>query len=889
MTYHSATTFANPEKMAECLTFTIYCHYPSLLLNFACWKQTMHIVIVESPAKCKTIQKYLGPDYSVLASFGHIRDLPSRDGSVRPDEDFAMDYEIDTDSERHVKAIVSAVKKANSLILATDPDREGEAISWHVLEALKQKNALKKDLRIQRVSFNSITKQAVEEAIAHPRDLDMNLVNAQQARRALDYLVGFKISPVLWRKLPGSRSAGRVQSVALRLICEREQEIEAFRSQEYWDIKADFLSHEKKDFTATLTHLSGEKLEKFALPNEGEAKKVAETLEIKKYKVIKVEKKQSQRNPYAPFTTSTLQQEASRKLGFSATRTMQTAQKLYEGVSLGDEAVGLITYMRTDAVSVVPEAVSAARNLIEKRFGKEYLPEKPRMYQSKIKNAQEAHEAIRPTDPLRTPEQVKKYLADDQFKLYELIWKRLIASQMANVILDQVAADVESTDGYARLRATGSTVRFDGFYKVYHEDKDDEPEDEENKILPPLQENTYAEFVAVHPEQHFTQPPPRYSEASLVKRLEELGIGRPSTYASIISVLQDREYVRLEKKRFFPETRGRVVNAFLSSFFKRYVQYDFTAKLEDELDEIADGHLDWKQALRDFWQDFARNVIEAMNLEFTEVVDKLNEILEPFLFPGDGPIEERRKCPSCDNGQLGIKVGKFGAFLGCSNYPECNYTRQLSDNTSAEDEGTSGKNFQQFETKNLGPDPTTGRDITLRKGPYGFYIQLGEEIGKGKKAVKPKRASLPKNIRPEDVTLEKALSVLSLPRDVGLHPETGKMIKAGIGRFGPYIQHDQKYVSLKGDDDVLTIGINRAVDLIASAGDKKKKSSATPLKILGKHPESGEQVAVYEGRYGPYIKHQKTNATLPKGKNPEDVTLAEALELMEKKIKKTKG
>ena len=833
------------------------------------------VVIVESPAKCKTINKYLGKDFKVLASFGHIRDLPSKDGSVLPDKDFEMLYEISSSSQKHVKEIADAVKKADRLILATDPDREGEAISWHVLEALKQKKALREDLKIERISFDSITKKAVNEALESPREVDMDLVNAQQARRALDYLVGFNLSPVLWRKLPGSKSAGRVQSVALRVICEREDEIEKFISQEYWTIKGDFKTPAGDEFEANLSQVDGKKLDKFAIVDEKSAKEIENTLKDKKYSVKNVEKKESKRRPYAPFTTSTLQQEAARKLGFSATRTMQTAQKLYEGMDIGGETAGLITYMRTDGVTVAQEAINATRDLISQKYGNEYLPEKQNFYKAKAKNAQEAHEAIRPTDPKRTPDKVKSFLNDDQFKLYELIWKRLIASQTKDVILDQVAADIESDDGKYTFRANGSTVKFDGFYRIYREGRDDDEDEKDENKLPPLNEGDDQELKKAESEQHFTQPPPRFTEASLVKKLEEMGIGRPSTYASIISVLQDREYVKLETKRFFPEARGRLVTAFLVGFFPKYVEYDFTAELEEELDQISAGELDWKTALSQFWQGFSSSVDGAMKLEFTEVISTLNELLEPLLFPGEGELEEKRTCPTCGEGKLSLKLSKFGAFVGCSNYPDCNYTRQVSNGEGGE-EGSNGDGPTL-----LGIDENTGMEITLRKGPYGHYVQLGGEVD----GEKPKRASLPKGKKPEDIDLEAAQGLLALPREVGAHPETGKMIKANIGRYGPYIEHDRKFVSLKGDDDVLTIGINRAVDLIAAAGDKK---GAEPLKVLGAHPETGEDIGVYDGRYGPYVKHQRVNASLPKGTGVEEVTLEEAVELIKKQAAKKK-
>lgn len=832
-----------------------------------------HVVIVESPAKSKTIEKYLGKDYKVLASFGHIRDLPSKDGSVRPDEDFAMDYQVAKDSQKQVKAIADAVKGADSLILATDPDREGEAISWHVLEALKNKKALKKDTKVERVAFNSITKDAVVDAINNPRELDMDLVNAQQARRALDYLVGFNLSPVLWRKLPGSKSAGRVQSVALRLICEREEEIERFVPQEYWDLTGHFTNKDGDAFTARLTQLEGEKLDKFALGNEKDATNVKTRLESKSYHVLEIEKKQVNRHPAPPFTTSTLQQEASRKLGFTAKRTMQTAQKLYEGMGEG----GLITYMRTDGISVAPSAIERAREVIGNDYGSIYLPDKARHYKSKQKNAQEAHEAIRPTDVARTPAKVKNILNDDQLKLYSLIWKRMVASQMAPAVFDQVGADIISDDRTAQFRATGQTLKFDGFIKLYREGMDDSEEEKENR-LPKLEKNEDTPLDKLDADQHFTQPPPRYGEASLVKQLEELGIGRPSTYASIISVLQERDYVTLEKKRFVPESRGRLVTSFLKSFFPQYVEYDFTAELEDELDEIAEGKLDWKKALSDFWQPFKGKVDEAMSLEITQVIDELDAQLEPLLFGSDDDVASRRKCPSCDDGRLGLKVGKFGAFIGCSNYPECNLTRQLKDAAGADEDGEKAAIDGPRE---LGKDPESGMEVTLKKGPYGHYVQLGEGVD----GEKPKRSSLPKGMKQGDVTLETALQLLSLPREVGVHPETGKKITANNGRYGPYINHDGVFISLKGDDNVLDIGMNRAVELIATQG---KKKGAEPLKELGEHPDDKKPVAIFDGKYGPYVKHNRTNASLPKKADPDQFTLEEALELLAAKAKAPK-
>ncbi|QDV37298.1 type I DNA topoisomerase [Tautonia plasticadhaerens] len=825
----------------------------------------MNVVIVESPAKCRTINKYLGNEYQVLASFGHIRDLPPKDGSVRPDEDFSMDYEIQPGSTKAVKAIVDAVKEADELILATDPDREGEAISWHVLEALRQKRALRKDLPVRRVVFNSITKDAILEAMAHPRDIDMALVNAQQARRALDYLVGFSLSPVLWRKLPGSKSAGRVQSVALRLICDREDDIERFVSQEYWDVRGAFLKQNeaKSRFLARLTHFEGKKLDKFDIPKQAEADRVVAGLKDKPYRVRSVERKQVRRNPNPPFTTSTVQQEASRKLGFGAKRTMQVAQRLYES--------GRITYMRTDGVDIAPEALRAIREQIDGQFGKEYLPDSPRVYKSKAANAQEAHEAIRPTDLTRLPQAVAKEVDADESRLYDLIWKRTMASQMATAVFDQVVAEIDAEDRSATLRAVGTTMKFDGFLKLYIEGKDDSSdEDDESGALPPLGDGEAVDLADLIPAQHFTEPPPRYTEASLVKRMEELGIGRPSTYASIISILQDRDYVKLDSKRFIPEPRGRVVTAFLTHFFRRYVEYDFTANLENELDLVSDGQVDWKQVLRSFWENFAVNVEKAKGLEITNVISELNEALASLLFPGEGSLEERRKCPSCGAGQLSLKIGKYGAFVGCSNYPECRFTRELTkDKDKGDGTGDGDGSNAPVEPKVLGED-AEGQAISVRKGPYGFYVQLGE----GKK---PKRVSIPKGTDPESVDLERGRGLLALPRTLGKHPETNKVVKAGSGLYGPYVLHSGKYTTLKPEDDVLAIDLDRAVKLIAEA---PKKRGAEPIKELGNHPEDDQPVSVFEGRYGPYVKHGKVNATIPKDRTPDQITLDEAIPLL---------
>lgn len=832
----------------------------------------MHLVIVESPAKSRTINKYLGKDYTVLASFGHIRDLPAKDGSVRPDEDFAMTYTVSDDSKKRVTEIAKAAKGADSIILATDPDREGEAISWHVLEVLREKKALKKDVAVQRVVFNEITKRAVLEGMNNPRELDMDLINAQQARRALDYLVGFTLSPVLWRKLPGSRSAGRVQSVALRLICEREAEIEAFRTQEYWSIHGQFLTPEKKQFDARLTHYDGEKLDKLSIGNEGDATRIADSLKGKSYSVTSLESKQARRNPPPPFITSTLQQEASRKLGFGARKTMQVAQKLYEGIDLGGETIGLITYMRTDGVTVSQEAIAQTRDMIGKRFGAPYVPDRPRAYTSKAKNAQEAHEAIRPTDLTRTPESIASHLDRDQLRLYELIWKRMVASQMASAVLDQVVAEIEPQGMKATFRANGSVIAFDGFYTLYREGRDDDKDEDGDRRLPAMKEKDPLEASEISSEQHFTEPPPRYSEASLVKKLEELGIGRPSTYASIISVLQDRDYVRLDKKRFFPEERGRLVTAFLESFFRRYVEYDFTANLENELDSISAGKLAWKDVLRGFWDAFYSQTQQVSEKKTSEVLDMLGQVLEEHIFPPREDGSDPRACPDCADGRLSLKLGRYGAFLGCSNYPDCRYTRQLDTMKSGDDAGNEGDSNGEY-PRVLGVDPKTSQEISLRKGPYGVYLQRDD----GNK--KPPRISIPKGMDPATITLEMAITLLALPREVGTHPESSKLISAGIGRYGPYLLHDGQYISLETVEDVLTIGINRAVEIIAAKG-KKGRAAAEPLRVLGPHPEDGKDIAVYDGRYGPYVKHGKVNASLPKDAGVDEVTVEQAVELL---------
>jgi DNA topoisomerase-1 len=838
----------------------------------------MEVVVVESPTKASTINKYLGPEYTVVASYGHVRDLLPKDGSVRPDDAFAMDWTITEGSEKNLRAIGKALRDADHLYLATDPDREGEAISWHVLDELGRRNLLN-GINVKRVVFTEVTKRAVLDAIAHPRDLDDNLVDAYKARRALDYLVGFTLSPVLWRKLPGSRSAGRVQSVALRLICEREFEIEVFKAQEYWSIEVGLDTPRGERMIARLASLDGKKLDKFALGDEAAATSAAELIRSGQFHVEAVEPKRTKRNPAPPFTTSTLQQEASRKLGFAARRTMQVAQQLYEGIEVEGERVGLITYMRTDGVQIAAQALDQAREVIGSSYGDRYVPDQARIYKTKAKNAQEAHEAIRPTDLSRAPSSVRSQLRDEQAKLYDLIWKRTLASQMASAEIDQVAVDIADGDGKVGLRATGSTIAFDGFFRVYQEGLDDPNGTADgDRTLPSVKAGEAMAVAEVTPNQHFTEPPPRFSEASLVKRLEELGIGRPSTYASIISVLQDRDYVRLDKKRFIPEDRGRIVTVFLENFFQRYVEYDFTADLEDKLDAISDGRIEWRQVLTDFWRDFHGAVDETKDLRVKHVLDALDETLAPHLFPIGEDGKDPRVCPTCEGGRLNLKLGRYGPFIGCTNYPECRFTRALADGDAS-----------GGEPRELGADPETGLMVTLRRGPYGLYVQLGEPDEEDKKK-KPKRSSLPKDLAPDMVDLETAIGLLALPRDIGAHPETGKPISAGIGRFGPYVKHDGLYKSLPRDENILTIGLNRAVVLIAEA--KQKRRGPAVLRELGAHPDGDKPVQLLDGRYGPYVEHQKIRATLPKDADPDKITLEEALELIAAKAakgKKTKG
>ncbi len=743
-----------------------------------------------------------------------------------------------------------------------------------MVQALKEARQLPTWVKVQRITFDEITKRAVLAAIAAPRDIDMDLVNAQQARRALDYLVGFTLSPVLWRKLPGSRSAGRVQSVALRLICERDAEIEQFIAREYWDITVALDSAKNATLEARLFEYKGEKMEKFSITNETQATAIAADLRGKQFSVAKLEEKQVRRHPAPPFTTSTLQQEAARKLGFSAKKTMQLAQKLYEGVTMDGETAGLITYMRTDGVNVSQEAVSAAREYIGSKIGQDYVPASPRAYKTKAKNAQEAHEAIRPTEVSRTPQTAARFLDNDMARLYELIWKRMVASQMESALFDQLIVDIAAQDKQAVLRATGSVVRFDGFLTLYQEGRDEEDDSEENRKLPALTQGESLATKDVTPAQHFTEPPPRYSEASLVKKLEELGIGRPSTYAAILSVLQDRNYVRLDKKRFVAESLGRIVSAFLVSFFTRYVEYDFTADMETKLDDVSAGEREWKAVLREFWGEFINKIEESKQLSITQVLEAIDTLLESFLFGAEQKGVDPRACPACGKGRLGVRLGRYGAYIGCSAYPDCNYKRQVGEATG----GAEGEAGDGVFPRTLGLDPETGDPVTLRKGPYGMYVQRGE--GKA-----PKRASLLKGMQPDAITLEVAITLLKLPRELGMHPDTGKPIMAGVGRFGPYLQHDGKFTSLPPEEEVLQIGINRAVEVLAQAAEKSKSGKgggAGMLRSLGDHPDGGS-IGVYKGRYGPYIKYGKINATLPKDADPEQFTLEEALSLIDAK------
>jgi len=871
----------------------------------------MPVVVVESPAKAKTINKYLGSDYTVLASYGHVRDLPPKDGSVDPEHGFEMLWEIGSDSRKHVKAIADALKGDDELILATDPDREGEAISWHLQEALTKRKAIKKSTSVKRVVFNAITKSAVTDAMKAPREVDMELVEAYLARRALDYLVGFNLSPVLWRKLPGAKSAGRVQSVCLRLIVEREMEIEAFNPREYWTVKAMLTTPRGQEFEARLTVLGGKKLEKYDIATSEAAELAVQAVVSRDLSVKSVEAKPANRNPSPPFMTSTLQQEASRKFGFGARQTMSTAQRLYEA--------GHITYMRTDGIDMAPEAVMAARDEIKNRYGDSYVPASPRMYKNKAKNAQEAHECIRPTNMSSDADKLAR-LEPDQRKLYDLIWKRTLASQMAAARLERTTVDVSSSDAQIMLRATGQVVMFDGFMKVYEEGRDDARNDENGQRLPQIMEGEatalkhgalaeafekagatpsaqvleeasagtlLANGSAVMPDngavlglQHFTQPPPRYTEATLVKRMEELGIGRPSTYASVVTTIQDREYVRKEQNRLIPEDKGRLVTVFLSNYFRKYVGYEFTANLEEELDEVSAGEADYKDVLTRFWRDFSAAIAETSELRITEVLEKINEVLEPHLFPASAEGGDPRLCPNCGAGRLSMRTARSGgAFIGCSNYPECRYTRPFGPPGAEGDAiGPDGKM--------LGED--AGQPISLRKGRFGPYVQRGEAT---EEAPKPPRSSLPKGWAPEDIDLEKALMLLDLPRQIGPHPDDGEMIEAGLGRYGPFVKHGRTYANLAGIDEVFEVGMNRAVELLAQKAAKNGRGRATaePLVQLGEHPENGGVVNVMDGRYGPYVKWEKVNATLPKDVEPATVTMEMAVQLIAEKAAKKGG
>ncbi|HQY45319.1 MAG TPA: type I DNA topoisomerase [Usitatibacteraceae bacterium] len=812
-----------------------------------------NLLIVESPSKAKTLKKYLGGDFEILASYGHVRDLVPKTGAVDPDDDFRMKYEIIDRNAKHVEAIARAVKDADTVLLATDPDREGEAIAWHLSEILRAKRALK-DKVVKRVVFYEITEGAVKDAVKHPRDISMELVNAQQARRALDYLVGFNLSPLLWKKIRRGLSAGRVQSPALRLIVEREIEIENFRSREYWTIHLDS-EKARTPFTAKLTHFKGEKLDQFSVGDAARNEEITRFLESHAKgvaKVAEIEKKRKLRSPAPPFTTSTLQQEAVRKLGFSTDRAMKVAQSLYEGVSLGKAVTGLITYMRTDSVSLSKEAIAEIRGYITKHFGSDYLPRAPVAYKSTARNAQEAHEAIRPTSVARTPESVAPYLNEDQRKLYEMIWKRALSCQMTPAKFDTVAVDLTAGGAGNVFRATGQTMVFPGFFAVYHEDEDDTVE-EEDKRLPALEKGDTVPILKLHGDQHFTQPPPRYSEASLVKALEQYGIGRPSTYASIISTLVNREYAVLEKKRFQPTDVGRVVNKFLTEHFAHWVDYEFTAKLENELDDISNGKEEWVPVLARFWKDFSAQVGEKESVSRKDVTQ---EVLE-------------EQCPKCSAHKLTIRLGRRGRFIGCSGYPECDYTRNLDG---------SGDSAEGPAKHDIGVDPKTKKAITLLQGPFGWYFQLGDPEGDKK----PKRVSLPKNVAPEAATLEIALKMLALPRDLGAHPETGKKVVANIGRFGPYVNHDGQFKSIPKDENVFDISLERAVALLK---EPKSPGGRGALRVLGKHPEDGQAVALYSGKYGPYVKHGKVNATLPDKDAIDSISLEEALALLAAKAK----
>ena len=837
----------------------------------------MPVVVVESPAKAKTINKYLGSDYTVLASYGHVRDLPPKDGSVDIDNEFEMKWEVASDSKKHLKAIADALKEDNNLILATDPDREGEAISWHLEEALRKRKVIKKDTPVSRVVFNAITKNAVSEAMQNPRAVDMELVEAYLARRALDYLVGFNLSPVLWRKLPGAKSAGRVQSVCLRLIVEREMEIEIFKPREYWSVKSLLKTPRGKEFESSLRILGGKKLDKFDINNEVSADLAVQAVNSRKLTVTSVEAKPANRNPSAPFMTSTLQQEASRKFGFGARQTMSTAQRLYEA--------GHITYMRTDGIDMAPEAVTAARDAIGARYGSNFIPSEPRIYKNKAKNAQEAHECIRPTNMEISAEDLNR-LEPDQRKLYDLIWKRTLASQMASAKMERTTIDISSEDNQIGLRSTGQVIIFDGFLKVYEEGRDDEVVDDNDKLLPQLTVGDSIEKILVNPNQHFTQPPPRYTEATLVKRMEELGIGRPSTYASIVTTIQTREYVRREGNRLIAEDKGRLVIAFLENYFRQYVGYNYTAGLEEELDSVSAGKENYKSVLGRFWRDFSAAINETAELRITEVLEKINDVLEPHLFPTTEKGGDPRLCPNCEIGRLSMRTARSGgAFIGCSNYPECRYTRAFGPPGAEDSSGIPP------EGKNLGEDE--GDQIYAFKGRFGPYVQRGEVSDDNKK---PPRQSIPKDWPPADVDLEKALRLLSLPRQIGPHPEDGIMVWSNIGRYGPYLKHSASTsdrggtnANLADIEEVFTVGMNHAVQLLAEkvASRGGRGVAAKPLKELGEHPDLEGAINIMKGKYGPYVKWEKINATIPSDIEPEDLSIDHALILINEKIAKS--
>ena len=818
----------------------------------------MNLLIVESPAKAKTINKYLGKDYKVLASFGHVRDLPSKAGSVKPEDNFSLIYEIDAKSKKHLAEIASALKGCSKLILATDPDREGEAISWHVLEALRIQKKLPKNIIIERVVFNEITKSALKAAVANPREIDMDLVNAQQARRVLDYLVGFTLSPILWRKLPGSRSAGRVQSVALRLICEREQEIEEFDPKEYWNILANFVTKDNKNLNdAKLFSVNGQKIDKFFITNKTDAQKLESDIKEKSYQISSISAKTVKRNPQAPFTTSTLQQDAANKLGFGTKLTMQTAQKLYEGISIAGETRGLITYMRTDGVTISNEAINNIRNYIKSNFSDDYLPSTPNHYKSKIKNAQEAHEAIRPTDITLSPEAIKDDLSETQYKLYRLIWQRTVASQMAPQESLQTTIEIFSDDNHYGFKLTGSIIKFKGFTAIYNFN-----DNKSDNILPAVAEKEAVDMKDLSAKQHFTEPPPRYNEASLVKKLEEIGIGRPSTYAAIISILLDRNYVYLETKRFYPEERGMIVTAFLVKFFAQYFEYDFTANLEAGLDNVSNGNREWKNFLDEFWSGFNQISSTVMETNPQDISQKITDSLEKHYFTNEsGDIE--RKCTECSDGSLNLRIGKFGAFIACTNYPSCKYTRQITG------EASEIKNDIVIGTNDL------GQEILLKKGPYGHYIEVSDS------SQQVKRVSIPKFINIDDIDLDLALKIISLPRNLGINPNNDQEVIVNNGKFGPYIVNDKKFHSIN-NEDLFTIELNRALAVIAESSNKATKGT---IKSLGKHPDKGDEINVMKGRYGPYLKMGKMNIAIPKKINHETITLEEALELIAKKLK----